>query len=345
MNYLFELAHPKHYYQFRLVIQTLHKNPSNNLLIIARDKDVLLKVLKEDGIPFIVYGKHGKSIFSKFFVLPTLFHSYFKIIRKNKIDVVISKASPYAALLGIILDLKTIITPDSEIVTITKKLVAPLATSIITPNNYSLDYGEKHKRFSGFFEDCYLHPDVFSPNKELVKKLGFSLKRPFFILRFISWNANHDINNYGFTSKEKIAIVNKLVRFGDVYISSEGVLPREIEKYRITIPHSKIHHVLHFASMYIGDSQSMATESALLGTPSIRYNSFVGENDMTNFILLEKKYKLLKNFNKFSLMILCVDKFLSSSNNKNEWLKKRKKYYNEIGNVNYEIQSIIENVS
>ena len=32
-----------------------------------------------------------------------------------------------------------------------------------------------------------------------------------------------------------------------------------------------------FAKMYIGDSQTMAAEAAVLGTPSIRFNDFVGE--------------------------------------------------------------------
>ena len=31
-----------------------------------------------------------------------------------------------------------------------------------------------------------------------------------------------------------------------------------------------------FASLYIGDSQTMAMEAAIIGTPSIRFNDFVG---------------------------------------------------------------------
>ena len=198
--------------------------------------------------------------------------------------VVVSKASPYAAILSRFIRIKTIVTPDSEVVKLTTTLVAPRATVVVTPQNFSINFGSKHKRLLGFFEDCYLHPSIFQADLSLVEDLGFSLHKPYFILRFISWNANHDINNYGFSQDEKIQIVNKLIKFGDVYITSESELPFELEKYRIKIPASKIHHVLHYATMYIGDSQTMATESALLGTPAIRYNSFVGQNDMTNFI-------------------------------------------------------------
>lgn len=345
MNYLFELTHPKHYYQFKSVILSLQQNKENKVFVIARDKDVLLQVLKESNIPFAIYGKHGKSMASKFFVLPNLFFTYYKILRRIKVDVILSKASPYAALLGKLLGIKTVVTPDSEVVVLTRKLVAPLSSLVITPESYSLEYGEKHKRFRGFFEDCYLHPSIFQPNIDLVKQLGFSFDKPYFILRFISWNANHDINNFGFSNDEKITLVEQLIKFGNVFISSEGDLPLELEKYRIKIPASNIHHVLHFATMYIGDSQTMATESALVGTPSVRYNSFVGENDMTNFILLENKYKLLRNFNKFTSLLKCIDEFNHNSNNKELWLTRRNTYYQEIGDVNSRILSFIDSLN
>ena len=37
-----------------------------------------------------------------------------------------------------------------------------------------------------------------------------------------------------------------------------------------------MHHVMAFASLYIGDSQTMAAEAGVLGVPFVRYNDFVG---------------------------------------------------------------------
>ena len=118
-------------------------------------------------------------------------------------------------------------------------------------------------------------------------------------------------------------------------------MPSEIERFRINIPASKIHHVLHFAKLYIGDSQTMATESALLGTPSIRYNSFVGKNDMSNFILLENKYNLLRNFNDFNNALNCLKGYIEDDKIKNDWLEKRNHYYNKVGDINKKIFTII----
>ena len=37
-----------------------------------------------------------------------------------------------------------------------------------------------------------------------------------------------------------------------------------------------MHHIMAFAKMYIGDSQTMAAEAGVLGTPFVRFNDFVG---------------------------------------------------------------------
>lgn len=37
-----------------------------------------------------------------------------------------------------------------------------------------------------------------------------------------------------------------------------------------------MHHVMAFASLYIGDSQTMAAEAGVLGVPFVRFNDFVG---------------------------------------------------------------------
>ena len=50
----------------------------------------------------------------------------------------------------------------------------------------------------------------------------------------------------------------------------------QFEKYRIKINPLDMHHVMAFASLYIGDSQTMAAEAGVLGVPFVRFNDFVG---------------------------------------------------------------------
>jgi len=63
-----------------------------------------------------------------------------------------------------------------------------------------------------------------------------------------------------------------------------------------SLPVEAIHDLLAFADCYVGDSQTMATEAALLGTPAVRTSAFVGDDDMSNFRELETEYGLLQSF-------------------------------------------------
>ena len=64
----------------------------------------------------------------------------------------------------------------------------------------------------------------------------------------------------------------------------------EFEPYRIAINPLDIHHVMAFADLYLGDSQTMAAEAGVLGVPFVRFNDFVGR--IGYLAELEDKYHL-----------------------------------------------------
>lgn len=340
MRYIFELNHPKHYYQFKYVMKSLQKD-GHDILVLARDKDVLLNVLEEEGVPFKVFGKHNKSMSAKILGTFQLVRNYRAIAKEFHPDVVVSKASWYGTYTAKRLHIKSVIFPDSEVVKVTNKYVVPLCTKVVTPRSFQLNYGEKHCRVDGIFEDCYLSPQVYHADASIVEMYG--LRKPYAIVRFVGWFANHDVGNNGFTLQEKIKLVETIAKNMTVYISSESALPDDLAKYKLPTPASLIHDVLSSADLYIGDSQTMAAEAALLGTPAIRSNSFVGPNDMSNFILLQEKYGLLYNVAKPVDAIALAAK-LSETSHKSEWLKKRESYYAQIGDINAKIVELLENL-
>lgn len=338
MNYIFELNHPKHYYQFKYVMSILREK-GHGIKVLARDKDVLLKVLDEEAVDYEVFGAHKDSITGKIFSSFSIFGNYKRIAKRFQPDVIVSKASLYGVLVARALKCRSCIFPDSEVVALTNKVVAPLASRIITPEPFALDYGPKHQRIKGLFEDCYLSPDVLAIDDAFPEKNG--LKRPYAILRFVGWSANHDINNNGFTLEEKVTLAESIGKYMTVYISSEKELPPELSAYRLSTPAAQIHQVLANADLYVGDSQTMATEAALLGTPAIRSNSFVGEGDMSNFKMLEIKYGLLLNIRDFS-RVLDEAAYFAKTSRKEEWQKKRTAYYESVGNTNAFIAGLLE---
>lgn len=339
MKILIELNHPKHYYQFKYVMRILKDN-GHTLKVVARNKDILLKLLEEEEVGYEIFGVHRKSLLGKIIATNLVILSYFRIFNRFKPDVVVSKASFYSTFIGRITGVKSVIFPDSEVVTVTNKIVVPLANKVVTPETFELNFGAKHIKVPGLFENCYLHPSVLNTSTS-TESLSV-LKSPYAIVRFIGWNANHDIGKSGFSLAEKLKIVKKIAEKFTVYISSEATLPKELAEYELKTPKSAIHAVLFGASLYVGDSQTMATEAALLGTPAIRSNSFVGEYDMSNFRILEHKYDVLRNVPKDNSIFHVIDE-LSLDGTKEKWMKKRDEYFESVGNTNQLIADIIVN--
>ena len=136
---------------------------------------------------------------------------------------------------------------------------------------------EKHTvHYPSYHELAYLHPNHFTPDPSVVQGYGIDTTKPYFILRFASLNAHHDDGIKGINTEVAQNLVDILSPHGQIYITSERELEPQFEPYRIRINPLDMHHVMAFASLYIGDSQTMAAEAGVLGTPFVRFNDFVG---------------------------------------------------------------------
>ena len=84
---------------------------------------------------------------------------------------------------------------------------------------------------------------------------GFAVSgEPYFLIRFSALNAHHDKGIKGISNEIAERLVKILEPFGTIYITSERPLEPQFEKYRIKINPLDMHHVMAFASLYIGDS-------------------------------------------------------------------------------------------
>ena len=128
-------------------------------------------------------------------------------------------------------------------------------------------------------------------------------------------------------------MINILKTHGNVYVTSEKKLEPEFESYRLKIDPLNIHHPLYFAKMYIGDSQSMAVESALLGTPGIRFNDFADEIGVLKE--LEYRYGLTSSVKSSDPKRLfdTVNELLITPNLKEKYQERRYKMLDEKINV------------
>lgn len=109
------------------------------------------------------------------------------------------------------------------------------------------------------------------------------------VLRLVSWNAAHDFGQHGMDGIEHL--VTELERAGaTVLVSAEGDLPPAVADRRFDLPPERMHDLLAHADLFLGESATMAIESAILGTPSL----YVSDLDAGVLEELETRYGLLQ---------------------------------------------------
>ena len=232
---------------------------------------------------------------------------------------------------------------DTEHDRFERLLSDPFVSAICTPSCFKLDLGKKQVRYNGYHELAYLHPNYFKPDSSVLDDLGLSRDDKFVILRFVSWEASHDIGQRGLDLETKKELIKEIEKRAQVFITAEKILAKDFEKYRITIPPEKIHDLLYYATMYIGEGATMASEAAVLGTPAIYVNTLrLGYTDEE-----EKNYGLVYNFSspetaQKDALEKAVE-LLEDRNLKKKWQRKKEKLLNEKIDVTKFMTDFIEN--
>jgi len=270
MNILFVSGHPAQVHNFRNVRAELIKK-GHNVFWLTTPKDITTKLLDIYKIPYSILKKPSKSIFSQLNCLITNTWFAIKYIRKNKIDMVVSRTDPYTSLASWVLGIKYICIDDTEHAakSIRQKPFALMANDILVPNCFYYEISKKQLYFPGNIELFYLHPNRYTP-QEPWALLNIEPNTKYVLVRFVKWDAYHDVNLIGgFSLENKIELVNRIAEHCKVFISSEEILPEELEQYKISIPLERIHDVIAYASLVVGESATMASESIVLGTPAV----------------------------------------------------------------------------
>jgi hypothetical protein len=169
----------------------------------------------------------------------------------------------------------------------------PFASVLLTPHSFYRDYGTKHIRYIGTKELAYLHPNVYKPDISVLDEIGLSTNEPYSVIRLSAWKATHDVDNHGLSNTERIEVVKELLKYGKVIVSAEDIVPEEFQNLITDFPRDKMHDLLAFASLYVGEGTTMASESCVLGTPAILTNT------------LDLGY--LRDLQQRELMIISVD--------------------------------------
>lgn len=278
MRYLIYLGHPSHYYVFR-EIRNILISRGNEVVMVIKPKDVLEDLLKQERINYhkISSRRRNKAFISIALDVVIRNIRIFFILKKRKINIVLTCGSDIALLVSLCqIPLLLFNDDDYYIVPKSFKYGWPFVTKVFAPASCNMGkYEIKTIHYKGYQKSFYLQENIFSPDKDLVLRL-IGNKR-FFLIRVVGLDAHHDSGVEGISEDLLCRIISILQPHGRVIISTEKKLPDKFEKYLIRSQPQDIHHIIYQADLLIADSQSMVHEAALLGTPSIRYNSFVGK--------------------------------------------------------------------
>jgi predicted glycosyltransferase len=290
MRILCDIGHPAHVHLFRNVLNIL-KAEGHTYVVTTRDKDVTLQLLRAYDMHFVTFGRHYTNMYGKLYGLVKYDCMLLNAAKRFRPDIFISHGSIYAAHVSALLRKPHISLEDTANME-QIRLYRPFTDAIITSTSFPKKLGKKQIEYDGYHELAYLHPRYFTPDSSIFDLLGMREGERFVVLRFISWDATHDLTRAGITTANKLRAAKSFAKYARVFITSEKKLPQELDRFRIHIPAERMHDALFYADLLYGESATMASECAILGTPAI-YLDNVGRGYTTEE---ETKYGLVFNF-------------------------------------------------
>lgn len=321
MKVLFDIAHPAEVHYFKGLILDL-QNSGHRVIITARDKDVTFKLLKSYGFDFLDFGKSGSGVLAKlFFLFKSEWKALVTLIRVRP-DLCMSMGTANFAHASFLLRIPYIAIDDSEHAKANRFLYKPFSIRIFTPKCFELDLGKKQFRMDSVMELFYLHPAQLAKWTQKIDEPLF--KEKYAIVRFISWDAFHDLGKSSLTF-DKLKFVEDLSRTMRVLVSHEGTMPAQFEAYSLKAGPEDYHSYLANAELYIGEGATSASECAMLGVPAIYLNPI-----SLGYIKQEEEWGLLWDFGKKVDLPQAIFELIKDSDLKNKVMSKREKLLNQL---------------
>lgn len=293
MRIFIDIGHPAHVHYFRNFIRLMQAK-EHEFFVSARDRSVIHYLLNHFKIVFYNRGKGKNGIFGKlWYLLIADIRLYFQA-KKFKPDIFVSFASPYAAHVSRMLGKPHIVLDDTEHARFGQMLYKPFSTIFFNPKCFRKDFGPRQIRFNSFTELFYLHANHFSPDNRILSQLNLKPGEKYVMLRFVSWEANHDSGHSGLNMITRKLLVNMCIGKGyKVFISNESdKIDPFFKPYLISIPPEEMHNALKYCELFVSESGTMASEAAILATPVVYVNSL----PLMGYLEEEQKAGLLFHF-------------------------------------------------
>lgn len=302
MKFLFDINHPAHVHFFRHPI-TLLRARGHDIVVTSRAKEMALPLLDELDLSHRPLStQRGKGIMSLGRELIQREMALYRVVRQEKPQALAAIGGTFIAHVGWLARIPSLVFYDTENARLQNAITYPLAGKVIVPRCYQgWTPRNRSVRYDGYHELSYLHPKHFTPDRRIAEQNGLDPTRDNFFIRCVSWQANHDLGERGWSTLLLNRLVEWLTTLGKVHISSETPLPAELADFTYHGKVSMVHHLMAHCRLYVGESATMASECAVLGVPAI-YAAHTGRGYTDE---QEQRYGLAKNLRLLDLEQLC----------------------------------------
>jgi len=324
MNILMDIAHPAHVHLLKNTYFELTKK-GHRVIVTVKDIPAARSLLDLYHIPYKYLGGKNDTLLGKAFLQFKYNLQLWSLVISEKIEIgfgsslTLAHISRVTRMHSIILD-----DDDDAVEPLFVKYAHPYADVVLSPE-CTKRATKKLISYRGYHELAYLHPNRFIPDSSVLSEIGLKEDDPYFVLRFNAFKAHHDVGVKGLSLEYKRKLIAVLEQKGKVFITTEREIDSEFKKYQLLLSPEKVHSLIYYATMLVGDSQTMTSEAAVLGTPAIRMNSFVGQ--ISYLEEEEHKYDLTYGFlpDKFDDMLIRIEELLSFSDLKTIWQGRKEK--------------------
>ncbi len=328
MRVLFEFTHPIDVHLFKHLVWALQAR-GHGTAIAARDKDVILDLLRGYGLSFTCLSRRGRGLFGLAQELVVRDWRLWRFARRFRPDLLVSSVGPCAAHVGWLMRRPVLVVDNTEHGRLQHRIAFPFATRICTADYYQKDLGAKQVRYRSFEHLAYLHPNRFAPDPSVVERAGVRPHEPFLMVRFVSWEATHDVGEHGIRPDERMRVLERLERFGRVIVTSERSLPPEFDRFRLPVAPHEYHHLLAFARLCLSEGGTVAAEAAVLGVPTV----FVSTLRPGCQQRLEEYYQLLIQVEDAEAAIAQAERLLSDDRTPVLWSNRQQRLLDEEGDL------------
>ena len=275
MKILIDINHPAHVHYFRNFIKLMEAK-GHQFCIINRDSKMINQLLDYYGIEHTIRNKRPE----KKGTVPALLNLVkmpLWCIRKSfsfHPDMYVGFGSSCCAITSWLFRKPSILMDDTNHNVMNHKLYMPTCSAVLTPFYFGKDLGNKEKQitFNAYVEQLYLHSSYFNKNEHVLEELNVRPKE-YVIIRYIAYDAHHDLNAHPLSSEIKKKIVNEVAKRYRVFVSLEkGVNDPFYDDYILKISPEKMHDLEANAKFMVTEGATMASEAFVLGTPYIYIN-------------------------------------------------------------------------